>query len=192
MKPNIEYVGTTINGLKIISYRCTKGSSRRSFFTCICVCGETFESRADDIKKGAARSCGCKTSEFMSISHSLPEDIVAVNILYRRYFQTAKKRDILFSLTTDEFKQLIFKDCVYCGSPPRRVKICGSEKWNVKERFVSYNGIDRVDNNKEYVIDNCVSCCYICNGAKSDLSLEDFQIWINQLVSFVNGKNNGR
>ena len=44
-----------------------------------------------------------------------------------------------------------------------------------------YNGIDRIDNNKTHSIDNIVPCCYQCNFAKSDLTLEDFYSWINRI-----------
>jgi len=190
MKKNITYVGTKINGLKIIDYRCTTGSSRRSYFKCLCICGQIFEARAEAIKNGHTKSCGCRTSELMSVSHTLNEDVVASNILYGRYLHTAKRKDISFLLSIDDFKSFIFNNCYYCGAPPRLAKVSGSKKWNIKDKFVSYNGIDRIDNNIGYIIDNCVTCCSFCNGAKSNYSLEDFQNWIKRLVSFVNGKNN--
>jgi hypothetical protein len=37
-----------------------------------------------------------------------------------------------------------------------------------------YNGIDRVDNNKGYTIENCVPCCTAVNYAKLDMSYSDF------------------
>ena len=39
----------------------------------------------------------------------------------------------------------------------------------------------RLDNYKGYTIDNCVSCCKICNRAKGSLPLETFQKWIERL-----------
>ena len=44
-----------------------------------------------------------------------------------------------------------------------------------------YNGIDRIDNNKGYTIDNIVPCCHICNQAKSSFTLQEFQDWIEKV-----------
>jgi hypothetical protein len=188
---NADYVGIEINGLKIVGYRCTKGASRRTYFTCICLCGKEFESRAEAIKNGMARSCGCKTSELMSAAHTLDGDFAAINIVYRRYKYTAKRKSIPFLLSSDQFKQFIFQDCSYCGAKPKLsiMKIGGNAgRKTVKQ--LTYNGIDRVDNNIGYTVSNCITCCSFCNGAKSDFSLEEFRIWIKQLVSFMNGRNN--
>ena len=35
-------------------------------------------------------------------------------------------------------------------------------------------GIDRVDSTKEYIIDNCKSCCTLCNFMKKDWTLDEF------------------
>lgn len=43
------------------------------------------------------------------------------------------------------------------------------------------NGIDRINSNKGYEKDNCVSCCPICNRMKLDLSLEDFYAHIEKI-----------
>jgi hypothetical protein len=44
-----------------------------------------------------------------------------------------------------------------------------------------YNGIDRVNNNFGYLIDNCVTCCTNCNVAKMARTQEEFNSW-NQRV----------
>ena len=46
---------------------------------------------------------------------------------------------------------------------------------------ITYNGIDRIDSTKGYFNDNVVSCCKVCNRAKSNLSLEDFKQWAANL-----------
>jgi hypothetical protein len=37
-----------------------------------------------------------------------------------------------------------------------------------------YNGIDRVDSNIGYTLENCVPCCEAVNRMKMDLSKEEF------------------
>ena len=48
-----------------------------------------------------------------------------------------------------------------------------------------YNGIDRKDNNIGYIIENCVSCCGICNRMKMDMSYDDFLNHIRLIYKVV-------
>jgi homoserine trans-succinylase len=124
----------------------------------------------------------------MSIAHTLPNNLAAVKIILRNYKNTAKRKKLEFSLSLDDFKKLIFDNCIYCGSPPKESKFSGVSKKNKKDIFISYNGVDRINNNLGYVKENCVSSCHFCNGAKSDHSLKEFQDWIKVLLRFNNGK----
>jgi len=76
----------------------------------------------------------------------------------KRYVTTrnqATRRKIEMLLTLEEYKSIISKPCFYCnyllGSPVE--KGCG---------------IDRLNNNIGYTVDNSVSCCRICNQIKMD------------------------
>lgn len=82
-------------------------------------------------------------------------------------------------LTDEELTSIIFSCCTYCGALPNKTYA------KCKLAFI---GIDRVDSNKGYTIDNCVPCCMICNRAKNDMPLDEFLVWINQLVNHVNNK----
>lgn len=64
-------------------------------------------------------------------------------------------RNIPFNLTLEQINDLCSKPCFYCN----------------KERCL---GIDRLNNSKEYSIDNCVPCCGSCNRMKMDLTLPFF------------------
>lgn len=85
------------------------------------------------------------------------------------YKRNAKKRNLEWSITLEQFDKLIFSNCYYCGDEPRVHEL--------KRKTLIYNGLDRVDNNKGYIIDNVVACCTICNMMKYTLSLDDFKIW---------------
>ena len=52
------------------------------------------------------------------------------------------------------------------------------------------NGLDRVDSNLGYTLDNVLPCCSICNYAKQDLRQDVFMQWIARayLHSFGGGK----
>lgn len=68
---------------------------------------------------------------------------------YKSYRRNARQRGIRFDITKDEFIVLISGKCHYCGTH-------GSP----------YVGIDRVNNEEGYLIQNCVPCCEWCNKIK--------------------------
>lgn len=115
----------------------------------------------------------------------------SINGLLNRTKQNAKRRKISFSLTREEFVDLIFGNCVWCGCSP-------SEKYNVAvskngytqmkhatqritEGWIYFNGIDRIDSSKGYETSNVQSCCKFCNFAKNDRTDAEFKLWIQVL-----------
>lgn len=80
-----------------------------------------------------------------------------------------------FLLTQEEFSKLIRSDCHYCGAPPSLDNIWNkSAKRITQNEDTAFNGVDRVDSDKGYTIDNCVPCCKTCNRMKWDLSEDVF------------------
>ena len=89
---------------------------------------------------------------------------------YRRNILSDNKKGKKFkewALTKDEFWNLTQGNCYYCGAPPNEFN-----SWNKKARRTSLdeiillNGIDRIDSDKGYTLDNCVSCCTTFNFIK--------------------------
>lgn len=76
-----------------------------------------------------------------------------------------RKREVEFCLTEEEFRELIFSDCFYCGASPSIPLHSG--------RFFR-NGIDRVDNELGYFYHNCIPACWTCNKMKSNLDVTSF------------------
>lgn len=72
---------------------------------------------------------------------------------------SAKARGIEYKLSDEEAIQLLSNQCHYCGQIDTQI------------------GIDRIDSDKGYSTDNCVSCCTKCNYMKGVNSYDDF---INQ------------
>ena len=75
---------------------------------------------------------------------------------YQTYKDGAKKRNMTFNLTKDEFKTFWQKPCHYCDAPINTI------------------GIDRKDNNIGYTLDNCLSCCITCNRGKREITYEQY------------------
>ena len=97
------------------------------------------------------------------------------HFLYASYKRNAKRRNIDFNLTFEEFNKIIQQNCYYCNNEPSHPteKIL-KERGNINEPSFAYNGIDRLDNELGYNIDNCVPCCSKCNYMKWVLTEKDF------------------
>ena len=81
-------------------------------------------------------------------------------------------------LTLSQYNDLSKESCHYCGTLPANLT-----KYRIKEN-VLYNGLDRVDNNKPYSLDNTVPCCKICNSMKSNLTESEFLSHIRRIFEF--------
>jgi hypothetical protein len=82
------------------------------------------------------------------------------------YRTRAKRKNIEFTLTLEQFKNIILQPCHYCGEYLEEKEHCG---------------VDRVDNNLGYTLVNCVPCCRRCNRWKSALTLERFSSHVQKI-----------
>jgi len=132
---------------------------------CRCDCGNIITTpTAYNLMKGAAKSCGCLQKELVTNlgkKNGLPYGDAPLHKLYSNYLKKAKIGNREFALTREQFKYLTSGICYYCGKQPNQ-KIRGFRLGDI----YFYNGIDRVDNERGYTIDNCVSCCKRCNTIK--------------------------
>lgn len=164
--------------LTIIEYhskrKYTKGYHH--YYKCKCICGNESIVDSASLKSGAIKSCGCLNAE--SKRKKFGES--AFNSIYGQYKNNAKSRNITFDLESDDFKNLIDSKCYYCNKEPSNIK---DLKYNTGNYI--YNGIDRLDNNLGYNLENCVPCCKQCNIAKHTYSLEAFKEWITNVYNTI-------
>ena len=85
---------------------------------------------------------------------------------FKNLIRKAKQRKYRVFLTLDEFIQLENKPCYYCGENKQR------------------SGIDRVDNEKDYLFSNCVPCCAICNYMKKGLHQDTFIAYCKKIALY--------
>jgi hypothetical protein len=141
-----------------------------STWFCVCDCGKTKIVSGRSLVRGSTGSCGCLSD--------IPSEEVAVAQLYSQYGRQASLRGLSWELKRSDFARLILGACFYCGDS-------GSDKLvfnrKTREPFL-HNGIDRLNNDSGYVIENVVSCCKFCNFAKRERSLTEFRQWIEHLV----------
>lgn len=151
---------------------------KRAMWKVLCDCGTEKVISTSNLTHGNTVSCGCKLKEG---NHKKPYGEATFNNKYLSYKTRAKnhKKKLSFSLTKDQFRVLITSPCHYCGAVGYSTY---KSKPNANGNFPS-NGIDRIDSNLGYDIENCVSACGVCNKMKNDLSYDEFMTHLRRILN---------
>ena len=169
---------TAIRFDKIISTTCNSKRSKtgksirnRKYWIFKCDCGNEKSVCITNAITGNTKSCGC-----ILYPNKLPSGESAKRRLLYDYIHSAARRGLEFKLSKEELYWFAEQRCEYCGYLPKN-------KINSNNGTFVYNGIDRIDNNVGYTLDNCVTCCITCNRGKHKLSNEEFKLWIKRIVN---------
>lgn len=175
-----KYIGKKYNKLTIISFsHFSFYKYRHKNWLCRCDCGGEKVIIHGNLISGKSTSCGCvqkqKMQEFNKNKFRAPVGTSTFHNLFLCYKKRAMKINKEFSLTKDEFKIITKQNCFYCCEVPKNVHKISSydEVWQDLNKYV-YNGIDRVDSSKGYVLYNCVPCCKRCNQIKNNMKQDEF------------------
>lgn len=116
--------------------------------------------------------------------------------LFDTYRRTAELRGLEFSLSREEHKNIIGRNCYYCNTPPpafncyvkadhtirRNGKL--TRQSTVDLAWIRANGIDRFDNSRGYTINNSVPCCADCNRAKWEMTALDYISHCQKVIAY--------
>src|SRR5271154_5554478 len=152
-----------------------------------CDCGVITIVRPIDVKIGKHKSCGCYIRGGAGRRKYEPIETSARKIWDCNY----KDGGISF----EYFLSLSKQNCYYCAREPsytyNRIEK-NSSKNQIRNGAFTYNGLDRVDSNLEHTQDNVVPCCFLCNGAKSDIVQKEFFLNIErQYYHMISIRKNG-
>ena len=79
---------------------------------------------------------------------------------YTQYLQNAKTKNHRVEMSEQYFESIVTQPCAYCGEKEEQ------------------RGVDRVDNQRGYVISNMASCCALCNYSKNKDEVNGFRTWL--------------
>jgi hypothetical protein len=120
----------------------------------------------NDITDKLFNSCcfTCYKIKYNSIKKRAPRESFNQRLYY--YKCNALKRNLVWNLEDETAINFMKQNCYYCNY-----------------KYI-INGIDRINSNKGYFIDNCVSCCFQCNSMKERKSINDFLDICEHIVSY--------
>lgn len=177
----LDLTGQTFGSLVVIK-RVPNNRKHSITFLCSCECGKQKEITGSYLraKKPVIKSCGCKKL-YLPKKKGFGE--VAFKALYNGYKLGAKYRSLPFNLSEEHFRSLTKLNCNYCGLAPQMI----NKRKNSLGHYV-YNGVDRINSELGYSVENCVPCCKKCNWAKSNDTFEEFSSWINRITAYQQGE----
>lgn len=153
------------------------GKGARAIWECKCDCGILVKVKAENLRSGHTKSCGCLQTE-----NRLAEPGVAgFNALLGKYQRAAKERGFVWQLSDEQFKEIVSHPCHYCGTVPSQV----SAKQSANGLFL-YNGIDRLNNGVGYVLGNVVACCGVHNKMKGTMPHDEFVAQCSKVAIYKN------
>jgi hypothetical protein len=154
--------------------------TKAAMWVCKCDCGTEQVVSGYHLRHGESKNWGCRRNE----AKELPKGVAGGNRVLSGYKRGAKKRNLSWELTNEQFFQLTQQNCHYCGLPPAmEMKSSPTSRTGV---FV-YNGVDRKDSSLGYTSDNVVPCCKECQKAKSNTPYDVFIAFINRAGNFQKG-----
>lgn len=193
--PNFQDLTGKVFGRLLVLKRVKDKSFKSTRWLCRCECGTEKEIDGKSLKNRHTVSCGCHKRDCVRKE----KGEAGFNYMYYTYENNARhKENRIFELTKEEFKSIVQSNCFYCGTAPRKEYVHGKAYMTQEQidwaKYVA-NGVDRVDNDKGYSVDNCVACCTRCNLAKRAMTQEAFcsmviAVYNNWASNFIKERQN--
>jgi len=170
----IDLSGQKFNSWEVLEYIGKKG------YKCRCKCGAVKIVQAGNLTAGMSRSCRQCSANAVETKNKLPYGEAACNAVISHYKQAAKVRGLPWDLSREEAKELFLGNCAYCGKEPSQV-LRANRQNELNGDFI-YNGLDRVNNELGYSLNNCVPACKDCNYMKKCLTLAEFKDHVRRVA----------
>lgn len=163
-------------------WRCkrTNKLSSKANWNCLCDCGIKVIASTTRLNRG--KHVRCRTCAYAVRPQSSRRNTAHERVFKRNVISRAKFHKIDISITLEDFKMITEKNCHYCDTPAKDLEVYKNKY--AKSETIKYNGLDRIDSNSGYHIDNIVPSCGTCNSMKLDHDIEKFKEHIQKIYKF--------
>lgn len=176
--PHLVHPGDVFGSLVVIEFSHLDKRWRRHYRV-RCRCGTEKTVQGTLLRTGNTRSCGCAVRE-AARRRVIGHGVAARNQVIAGYRHKAKISERVFDLTVPQFEAVAARPCFYCGAIRSNVAHSPHGTGDY-----TYNGLDRIDSQKGYTINNVVACCRGCNLAKSARGQGEFIEWVKRCHDYL-------
>lgn len=154
-----DLYGLTFGHLFVDSFAGHKDG--RALWNCRCAaCGSTKTYNSYALLSSRVTSCGCQKKNFGRTSAVLPKE------KFRSYKSRSIVKKISFHLSFEDFLKIATSSCFWCGEEPQ-------------SPFT--HGLDRIDKDQGYLLNNIRPSCAFCNYMKNTSSDDHFKHQITKI-----------
>lgn len=179
----LDITGRRYGIIQVIEY--TRTHNGAAYWRCRCDCGKEYEVNGNSLTRGrGCKSCGCMTKYKVAAALRKKDPTEASrNNAYNVFLRNARKRDLENTLSYEDWFSLTQQPCNYCGAYKSNCNRMPRVVFKRNACFY-YNGIDRVDNELGYTLENSVACCKNCNFAKHSIGAETFLRLVKNIYEY--------
>lgn len=171
--------------LTVLKQSTVCGNRGQIKWECICDCGNKHIVTGESLRYGKSKSCGCYKENYKPKNMIRNRELAILKFQYSHLIRRHKKRFNTKPISFEIYQKLVKDSCRYCGvqfSSELEDRRCWTKsKGLISDTRVKVNGVDRINSEKGYVLDNCVTCCKHCNTAKNTMSEDDFYKWVKRV-----------
>jgi len=153
-----------------------------TIYICLCDCGSQCNITGSNLKYRKTQNCGCSIKEYRKNKRKSLKEILEKSI-FGSYKRNARSRNYIWDLPYEKFVELINSNCYYCGIEKSNYVKCYF--YEDEKPSLPFNGVDRIDNNIGYTIENSVPCCKQCNSSKYTLTFQEYKTWALRLSNHL-------
>lgn len=163
----VDYTGSKYGHLTALKYVSTSKKTRAALWTFRCDCGNEKDIEARVVTAGSIKTCGtCHLKHKLKSSGAglRWKQVASHNKLFKRFMEIAKRRELKWLLSIEEFMKLALAECTLCGTAPNTQQ---------KGSRLLYNIVEPVHSQDGYAVGKCYSSCKACSNSfhKVGLSL---------------------
>lgn len=174
ISPRFDLTGKRFHKLTVLRFYDYYKKARR--WECLCDCGKITLAVANDLVHNKRVSCGCERFTAGNNTKYKYNSRTA----YANTRTGALKRGYSFSISFEEFVNLLSDDCYYCSGQTNCYYCSGQT-----------SGLDRIDNSGNYTVYNLVACCAKCNRMKNVLNQTEFLALVKRIYEKRIATSNG-
>lgn len=159
----------------------------RWMFKTQCDCGKIELKRKDWVISGRTTSCKSCSSKRTAKNYPPPINFQGIGGLSKTHFSTiknsAKKRNIPFTITMEQLWSLYEDQCGYCALTGLPITLVPAIKQSNVNWDLITASVDRIDSTKGYEVGNVWWVHKEVNRLKNNYSLQDLVYWCKLIVS---------